>query len=239
MIQIYGALLQSFQRFCPAFFIMRSFSMGKVMAARVAIVDYDSGNLGSVRRACEEVHIDGFITADPEEVLAADKVIFPGVGSAASAVTTLHDRGLFQALLEFFASGKPFLGICLGSQILLDHTEEGDRDCLGLVPGSCQRFDYSDRSLKIPHIGWNEIDIKTPHPMLKNVKHGDEFYFVHSYYNIPRKEYLVATTTYGHEFCSVIARDNLFATQFHLEKSGKKGLAILDAFRDWNGEQAC
>lgn len=208
-------------------------------AARVAIVDYDAGNLGSVRRACEEVGIDGFITADPAEVLAADKVIFPGVGSAASAVGTLHQRGLFQALLDFFASGKPFLGICLGSQILLEHSEEGNQDCLGLVPGSCERFDYADRALKVPHIGWNEITIQTPHPMLKNVASGDEFYFVHSYFTRPRPEHVIATTYYGHEFCSVISRDNLFATQFHLEKSGKKGLAILDAFKDWDGDTAC
>ena len=204
-------------------------------AARVAIVDYEAGNLGSVRRACQEVGIGASITSDPEAVLRADKVIFPGVGSAASAVETLHQSGLFEALTEFFASGKPFLGICLGSQILLEHTEEGDKECLGLVPGGCQRFDYADRALKVPHIGWNEIEISTPHPMLKNVSSGDEFYFVHSYYTMPKKEHVVATTYYGHEFCSVISRDNLFATQFHLEKSGKKGLAILDAFRDWEG----
>ena len=208
-------------------------------AIQVAIVDYDAGNLGSVRRACQEVGINAEITADPQEVKNADKVIFPGVGSAASAVDTLHGRGLFEALKEFFASGKPFLGICLGSQILLEHTEEGDKECLGLVPGGCERFNYTDRTLKVPHIGWNEIEITQPHPMLKNVKSGDEFYFVHSYFTRPLKEHIVATTTYGHEFCSVITRDNLFATQFHLEKSGKKGLAILDAFRDWDGDPRC
>ena len=208
-------------------------------AARVAIVDYDAGNLGSVRRACQEVGIDAQITMDPEVVLHADKVIFPGVGSAASAVDTLHSRGLFQALTDFFTSGKPFLGICLGSQILLEHSEEGNQDCLGLVPGGCEKFDYKDRSLKVPHIGWNEIEISQSHPMLKNVQSGDEFYFVHSYFTLPKKEHIVATTYYGHEFCSVIAKDNLFATQFHLEKSGKKGLAIPDAFRDWDGAQTC
>lgn len=203
--------------------------------ARVAIVDYDAGNLGSVRRACVEVGINGVITSDPKEILSADKVIFPGVGSAASAVDTLHQRGLFQALLDFYASGKPILGICLGSQIVLEHTEEGDKDCLGIVPGCCERFDYIDRQFKVPHIGWNEIEIQKPHPMLRNVEDGDEFYFVHSYYTRPKAAYVVAMTEYGHRFCSVISRDNLFATQFHLEKSGKKGLAILDAFRDWDG----
>lgn len=209
------------------------------MSARVAIVDYEAGNLGSVRRACQEVGINGVITADPSDVLSADKVIFPGVGSAASAMITLREQGLFDALVEFFKSGKPFLGICLGSQIILEYTEEGDQNCLGLVPGSCERFEYDDRTLKVPHIGWNEIDIHTAHPLLKNVESGDEFYFVHSYFTRPREPHVIATTQYGHEFCSVIARDNLFATQFHLEKSGRKGLAILDAFRDWDGEPTC
>jgi glutamine amidotransferase len=208
-------------------------------APRVAIVDYDAGNLGSVRRACQEVGINGVITDDPDQIRSADKVIFPGVGSAESAVDTLHARGLFDALLDFYATGKPFLGICLGSQILLEHSEEGDKDCLGIVPGCCERFDYADRQYKVPHIGWNQIEIQRPHPLLKNVQEGDEFYFVHSYFNRPTEPHIVAMTEYGHRFCSVIAKGNLFATQFHLEKSGKKGLAILDAFRDWDGTESC
>ena len=206
---------------------------------QVAIVDYDAGNLGSVKRACTEVGIDAFITSDPEQVLAADKVIFPGVGSAASAIDTLHERGLFEALRAFYQSGKPFLGICLGSQILLEYSDEGNKECLGIVSGACERFDLPDRTLKVPHMGWNEIDILRPHPLLRDIKAGDEFYFVHSYFTRPAKENIVATTEYGINFCSIIAKDNLFATQFHLEKSGRKGLAILSAFRDWDGVDPC
>ena len=152
---------------------------------QVAIVDYDAGNLRSVQRACHKVGIDAYITADPEKVIKADKVVFPGVGSAVSAIDTLHQRGLFEALIEVFHSGKPLLGICLGSQIVLNHTEEGDKDCLSLVDGVCERFDFADRVLKIPHMGWNEVVIQRPHPLLKNVKSGDEFYFVHSYFIRP------------------------------------------------------
>ncbi|MEO2174645.1 MAG: imidazole glycerol phosphate synthase subunit HisH [bacterium] len=207
---------------------------------QVAIVDYDAGNLRSVQRACHKVGIDAYITADPEKVIKADKVVFPGVGSAVSAIDTLHQRGLFEALSEVFHSGKPFLGICLGSQIVLNHTEEGDKDCLSLVDGVCERFDFADRVLKIPHMGWNEVVIQKPHPLLRNVKSGDEFYFVHSYFIRPTdKDTIVAVTQYKSEFCSILAKDNLFATQFHLEKSGEKGLHILQAFGKWDGGDVC
>ena len=207
---------------------------------QVAIVDYDAGNLRSVQRACHKVGIDAFITADPEQIRNADKVVFPGVGSAVSAIDTLHHRGLFEALNEVFHCGKPLLGICLGSQIILEHTEEGDKDCLALVNGVCERFDFADRTLKIPHMGWNEVFIRRPHPLLSGVRSGDEFYFVHSYFIRPTdKQTIVAVTEYPEEFCSIVAKDNLFATQFHLEKSGEKGLAILDAFGKWDGGDAC
>ena len=207
---------------------------------RVAIVDYDAGNLRSVQRACQALGLDGFITASPEEVLAADKIIFPGVGSSVSAVDTLHDRGLFDALIEAFQKGTPLLGICLGSQIVLEHTEEGDKDCLGLIDGVVERFDFADRTYKIPHIGWNEISISQPHPLLRQVEDGDEFYFVHSYFTRPTQQAnVIATTDYNINFCSILAKDNLFATQFHLEKSGKKGLSILAEFASWEGGSAC
>ena len=206
----------------------------------VAIVDYDAGNLRSVQRACHKVGLDAFITADPEEMLKADKIIFPGVGSAISAVDTLHKRGLFEALIAFHQTGKPMLGICLGCQILLEYTDEGKKDCLGLIEGACERFDFADRTLKIPHIGWNEVNLLKPHPLLKHVKSQDEFYFVHSYFVIPmRNEVVFAVTDYGLEFCSVLACDNLFATQFHVEKSGEKGLSILKEFGNWDGGEAC
>jgi len=200
------------------------------------IVDYDAGNVRSVQRACQHVGMDAEISADPEVVLAADKLIFPGVGSAVSAVDTLKARGLDEAITAFYQSGKPLLGICLGLQIVLEHTEEGNKDCLGLVEGACERFDFADRSLKVPHIGWNEINIERIHPMLSDLESGDEFYFVHSYYARPlREENILGTTDYGDKtFCSIIGKDNLFATQFHLEKSGELGLKLLAAFKCWS-----
>lgn len=200
------------------------------------IVDYDAGNVRSVQRACEYVGMKAEISADPDVVARADRVIFPGVGSAASAVDTLRDRGLDEALHTFHKSGRPLLGICLGLQILLQHTEEGDKPCLGMVEGACERFDFADRSFKVPHIGWNEVTFTREHPMLSQLKSGDEFYFVHSYYAKPRhEENNLGTTTYGDRtFCSVIGKENLFATQFHLEKSGKLGLKLLEAFKNWS-----
>ena len=203
----------------------------------LVIVDYDAGNLRSVLRACEHVGIEATISADPQVVMAADRLIFPGVGSAESAVDTLQQRGLDTALKAFFAAGKPMLGICLGSQVVLDYSEEGDRDCLGLVAGVVQKFDFADRTLKIPHIGWNAVEILKPHPLLKGVESGDEFYFVHSYYTRPKDPGATyGMTEYGLRFCSMLGRDNLFATQFHLEKSGRKGLAILAEFGQWDGK---
>ena len=202
----------------------------------IVIIDYDAGNLRSVQRACEKVGIISEVSSDPERVLSAEKIIFPGVGSAESAVETLKKRGLDNAIVDFFQVGKPILGICLGLQILLDHTEEGNKKCLGMVSGACERFKFSDRSLKIPHIGWNDIQINFKHPVIEKIKDGDQFYFVHSYYaKLVHEEEIVSYTEYGNmKFCSVLAKDNLFATQFHLEKSGELGLKILKSFGDWN-----
>ena len=202
----------------------------------IVIIDYDAGNLRSVQRACEKVGIMSEVSSDPERVLSAEKIIFPGVGSAESAVETLKKRGLDNAIVDFFQAGKPILGICLGLQILLDHTEEGNKKCLGMVSGACERFKFSDRSLKIPHIGWNDIQINFKHPVIEKINNGDQFYFVHSYYaKLVHEEEIVSYTEYGNmKFCSVLAKDNLFATQFHLEKSGELGLKILKSFGDWN-----
>ena len=199
------------------------------------IVDYDAGNVRSVQRACQQVGMTAEISADPDRVRSADRVIFPGVGSSESAVDTLRERGLDEALVDFCKTGKPLLGICLGLQITLDTTAEGNKSCLGLIKGHCAKFGFSDKSIKVPHIGWNSINITSTHPMLKNTKSGDEFYFVHSYFAEPENESdVLATTDYGEfEFCSVLGRDNVFATQFHLEKSGELGLKLLSAFPDW------
>lgn len=202
----------------------------------LAIVDYEAGNLRSVQRACAHVGVDAEISADPEVIRHADRIIFPGVGAATSAVDTLARTGLGDALRAKFEAGTPILGICLGSQVVLEHTEEDDRDCLGFIEGACQRFDFADRSLKVPHIGWNEIEVRRPHPLLRHVKSGDQFYFVHSYYAVPKsQDNVVCTTEYGINFCSAVGRDNLFASQFHLEKSGETGLAVLAEFANWDG----
>ena len=204
----------------------------------LAIVDYDAGNLRSVQRACYRVGIKAEITADPDVVAKADKVIFPGVGSAESAVSMLKTRGLDQAIVEFFNAGKPILGICLGLQIALEFTEEGNENCLGIIPGVCERFSFAEKSLKIPHIGLNELEIVSEHSMLKSIDDGDEFYFVHSYYAHPlTDDCVLGRTTYGETtFASVIGKDNFFATQFHLEKSGEIGLRLLARFVTWQGD---
>mgnify|MGYP001421385920 FL=1 len=200
------------------------------------IVDYDAGNVRSVQRACERANMQADISADPETVANADRLIFPGVGSAASAVDTLNNRGLNEAIRYFYGTGRPLLGICLGLQILLEHTQEGDKPCLGLIEGACERFEFNQNSLKVPHIGWNEVEFVRPHPITDSLQSGDEFYFVHSYFAIARQDdHILGTTSYGdRSFCSVIGKDNLFATQFHLEKSGELGLRMLAAFAEWS-----
>lgn len=202
----------------------------------LAIVDYDAGNLRSVQRACSEVGVAAEIVADPHLIESAERIIFPGVGAATSAVDTLKERGLDKALLSAFQQGTPILGICLGAQIVLEHTEEDNRDCLGIVEGVCIRFEPDDPSMKVPHMGWNGVEITQPHPLLEGIENGDEFYFVHSYFPCPtNKENVYAVTDYSTRFCSALGKKNLFATQFHLEKSGRFGLSVLNRFAHWDG----
>jgi glutamine amidotransferase len=200
------------------------------------IVDYDAGNLRSVKRACDAVGVSAVLSKDPEAVVRADRIIFPGVGAAKSAVDTLTRTGLGEALRTAHSKGTPVLGICLGAQIVLDDSEEGDVRCLGLLPGRTRRFNLADRRLKVPHIGWNDVRVEQPHPLLDGLEPGDEFYFVHSFYPAPRDENRIyATADYGGAFCSALGKDNLFATQFHPEKSGPLGLKILERFERWDG----
>ncbi len=205
----------------------------------IEIVDYNAGNLTSVKRALDFLGIESRITPDPALIASAERVIFPGVGAAGSAVRTLRQSGLFDALREAYSKGIPMLGICLGTQIVLSHSEEDDTECLGLIPGTVMRFRLSDPQLKIPHMGWNGVTIRRSHPLLAHVRAGDEFYFVHSYYPSPESAAdVVAQTEYEIAFPSVISRGNLFATQFHPEKSGPVGLKILQNFAQWDG-QSC
>ena len=201
------------------------------------IVDYDAGNLRSVQRACKEVGLEAEICADPDRLRRAERVIFPGVGAAGSAMRSMIERGLDEALREVINAGTPVLGICLGLQISLQHSEENDTATLGLVAGEVVRFRFDQPELKIPHMGWNEVRPVQAHPVLGGIEPGDEFYFVHGYYPQPaHTEHVYAVTDYELEFASAIGKDNYFATQFHPEKSGRVGLRLLKNFAEWNGQ---
>lgn len=202
----------------------------------VAIIDYDAGNLASVRRACAEVGVSATITRDPDALKHAERVIFPGVGAAGPAMRSISATGIEEALRAFLASGKPLLGICLGMQISLEHSEEQDQQTLGLLPGEVKRFKFDDPSLKIPHMGWNAVQPVQRHPLLEGIEPGDEFYFVHAYYPVPaRHGDVYAVADYEQEFACAIGRGNYFGTQFHPEKSGRVGLRLLEAFSRWDG----
>ncbi len=202
----------------------------------ITIIDYNAGNIRSVRRACVEIGADARITRDPKEITGAERVIFPGVGAAPSAMSYLKEAGLDTAIKDVFKAGVPVLGICLGAQIVLEKSEEGNTPCLGLVPGATVRFRLKDKRLKIPHMGWNEVRVVKPHPLLDGIEPGDEFYFVHSYYPQPTdKENIYAVAEYGGDFCCALGYRNIFATQFHPEKSGRLGLELLARFARWDG----
>lgn len=201
----------------------------------ITIIDYNAGNIKSVLRACNEVGAEAKITSSPKDITKAQKIIFPGVGAAPSAMGYLIKTGLDVAIKYAFKEGVPILGICLGAQIILKKSEEGDTKCLGLIPGTTVRFKLKDKSLKIPHMGWNAVKVVKPHPLLSSLKHGDEFYFVHSYYPSPSyNEYVYAVADYGGNFCCALGYKNLFSVQFHAEKSGRLGLKILEKFARWN-----
>jgi glutamine amidotransferase len=204
----------------------------------ITIIDYNAGNLTSVRRALEHLGLPCRVSADPELVRRAERVIFPGVGHAASAMQVLRQRGLDEALRAAYTRGAPILGICLGSQIVLSHSDEGDTPCLGLIDGNCPRFSLADPALKIPHMGWNALQLIQPHIILKDVRPGDEFYFVHSYYPQPAdSRHVFASAEYEIDFPAAIGVRNLFAVQFHPEKSGAAGLKLLSNFARWEGAQ--
>lgn len=206
----------------------------------IAIIDYEAGNLTSVCKAFAALGIPARITRDHHEILSAKRVVFPGVGNAVSAMESLYRSGLNKVIQQVFSAGVPLLGICLGSQIILERSQEGGVGCLGLVPGQAVRFpqnhaDKNQHPLKVPHMGWNSINIKKPHPVLEGIDKDAQFYFVHSFYPKPDKsEHVAATTDYGFGFASILACRNLLATQFHPEKSGRPGLKLLSNFSQWN-----
>lgn len=196
----------------------------------IAIVDYGMGNLRSVEKAFAKVGCQATITNEPEQLDAATKIVLPGVGAFADAISELHRRQLVEPLRRAVDQGKPFLGICLGLQLLFDVShEDGQHEGLGIVPGKVVRFEPSE--LKVPHMGWNQLQVRRPSPILDGLSDGNHVYFVHSYYVVPEDEAVIATSTeYGVPFTSSIWRDNLFATQFHPEKSQAQGLRILANF---------
>jgi imidazole glycerol-phosphate synthase subunit HisH len=200
----------------------------------IAIVDYRAGNLTSVARALEHLGHRCEITDRPERIRAAERVILPGVGAAGATMENLNALGLADVLRNDVAgAGKPFLGICIGIQVLLDQSEENDATCLGIVAGRVARYPRAvdGRPLKVPQIGWNRVRQLRAHPVFAGVPDNTHFYFVNSYYPIPADPSVaIAESDYGVRFVAAIARDNVVATQFHLEKSGAAGLKLLDNF---------
>ncbi len=208
----------------------------------VAVVDYGMGNLRSVAKAIEHVAPDAnvLVTADPAQVAAADRVVVPGQGAMPDCMAELTARGLREAVIAA-AAAKPFLGICIGLQMLFRHSEEGDVPGLGIFDGEVRRFPAAamvaaDGSrLKVPHMGWNEVEQAEKHPLWADIANGSRFYFVHSYYVEPAQPDVIAgSTVYGIPFTSAVARDNIFAVQFHPEKSAESGLRLLGNFMRWN-----
>jgi imidazole glycerol-phosphate synthase subunit HisH len=198
---------------------------------RVAILDYKAGNATSVQRAAASLGFDAEVTSQPEAVARADKVIFPGVGAAGSCMENLRSAGLDQALHDAARSGRPVLCVCIGMQLLFERSaEDGGVDCLGLCPGRVERFSLSDRSLKIPHMGWNAVE-HSGDPLFDGISAGTRFYFVHSYHCLPAPGVpVIATSEHGGKFCAGVRRDNVAAVQFHPEKSGPAGLRLLRNF---------
>lgn len=198
---------------------------------RIAIIDYEAGNLTSVQRALRHLGIDAEVTPDPEAVAAADRVIFPGVGAAGSCMGTLRRSGLGQALSDVVRRGRPVLGICVGMQLLFEHSaEDGGTPCLGILPGTVVRFPKGDRQIKVPHMGWNSVE-HDGDALFAGIDSGSRFYFVHSYYCAPASSVRVsAKSEHGLRFACAVRQDNLAAVQFHPEKSGEIGLRMLANF---------
>ena len=199
----------------------------------VAIIDYGVGNLFSLKSSFAEIGEEAIVTADPEKLKAADRLILPGVGAFGDAAAKLRESGLDKVLTQEVAKGKPLMGICLGMQMLLDISfEYGEHKGLGLIPGEIRPIsDVIPADLPIPQIGWNALRLKgEKHPIFKYVKDGDHVYFVHSYYGANCDESVIADTEYGAYLTAAVARDNVCGCQFHPEKSGKVGLSILKAF---------
>jgi glutamine amidotransferase len=210
---------------------------------KVAVIDYGMGNLHSVLKSIEAVNDIGaeiFLSSDPEVVVKADKVVFPGQGAMPDCMRELNSFGLAEAVRET-VKNKPFFGICVGAQLLFDKSEEGPTDGLALFPGDVVRFakpliDAEGNRLKVPHMGWNRVFQTQPHPLFAGVEDGERFYFVHSYHFAPADPALtLGESEYPNRFSCIVGRDNVFATQFHTEKSHRAGLQMMKNFLAWDG----
>lgn len=209
----------------------------------LAILDYKAGNQTSVQRAFAHIGAECVITADPRIALAADGVIFPGVGAAGQAMNQLAKSGMDTLLAEIIRQKRPLLGICLGCQILLSRSAENDTPTLNLLPGRCLRFDEhwtepDGTPLRIPHMGWNSVDQQRPDPLFAGLEPGVAMYFVHSFYVEVPEDQVLATTHHGQRFCAAYGRPGLWGVQFHPEKSGRPGLALLANFYRYCKETA-
>jgi glutamine amidotransferase len=199
----------------------------------ISIIDYGMANLRSVQKGFEHVGVSADIISKPEQIKRAEKIVLPGVGAFQDAVRVLREHELAGPIIDHINSGKPFLGICLGLQMLFDvGYEDGEHQGLGVLRGKCVRFDVDTQmALKVPHMGWNQLTIVNRSPVLRDLPDGANVYFVHGYHVVPEDPTVIATTTdYGRPFVSSVWRDNLMATQFHPEKSQKVGLKILENF---------
>ena len=195
---------------------------------QVAVVDYGAGNLRSVAKALEYLGAEPVVTSDPDALAKAQAIILPGQGACDSAMRALEGLDLVEPVRQAIRGGVPFFGVCLGLQLLFDMSEEGDVECLGLLPG---RVRLLDDGLKVPHMGWSSISLQTDHPVFEGVPQGSYFYFVHSYYPEPDDAGVAAaTTSYGRTFCCAVAQGTMMATQFHPEKSGRWGLRLYENF---------
>ena len=199
------------------------------MSPKVIIVDYGAGNLRSVARAVQHAGVTPDVSTDPRALGEADAVIVPGVGAAADTMRNLRAANMGEPIREFVASGRPFLGVCMGQQALLTLSEEGgEHECLGIIPGRVRKLPAGQ---KVPHMGWNNVRQEAAHPIFEGIPDASYFYFVHSYVPVPDDESVViGTTEYGVTFASVLAKDNIVATQFHPEKSGEMGLRMYANF---------
>jgi glutamine amidotransferase len=199
----------------------------------ITVVDYRAGNGPSVAYALDKLGIAAELTSDPQAIAAAERIVLPGVGAARATIDSLTDSGLVEPLARRVrGDGVPFLGICIGLQVLFEHSEEGDTEGLGWVPGRVERF---PDSVRVPQIGWNAVRFTGSHFLIDGLPDNSHFYFVNSYYCRPTTPAdVLGVTDYAGEFCSVVARDNIVATQFHAEKSGPLGLQILSNFASWS-----